>query len=243
MVFLPADPHDRKHCEELFEYIVRKQGQDVLGWRTVPTDNSIIGPTAKSGEPVMKQIFIGRQDRDVRVLGNDDLAFERRLYVIRRCVENAVRKSGLTHQGMFYIPSLSCKTLIYKGMLNAVQLDPYFPDLSNPAMQSALALVHSRFSTNTFPTWARAHPYRYICHNGEINTLRGNVNWMKARENADALRAVRHGIGPHHARHRRERQRFGHVRQRPGTARPVRPLAAARRHDDDPRAVERRHAP
>jgi glutamate synthase domain-containing protein 2/glutamate synthase domain-containing protein 1/glutamate synthase domain-containing protein 3 len=183
MVFLPADASDRKHCEELFEYIVRKQGQDVLGWRTVPTDNSLIGPTAKSGEPVMKQVFIGRKDRDVRALGNDDLAFERRLYVIRRCVENAVRKSGLTHQGMFYIPSLSCKTLIYKGMLNATQLDPYFPDLSNPAMQSALALVHSRFSTNTFPTWARAHPYRYICHNGEINTLRGNVNWMKAREN------------------------------------------------------------
>ncbi len=181
-VFLPADPHDRRHCEEMFEYIVRKQGQEVLGWRAVPTDNSIIGPTAKLGEPVMKQIFIGRQDRDVRVLGNDDLAFERRLYVIRRCVENAVRKSGLTHQGMFYIPSLSCKTLIYKGMLNAVQLDPYFPDLSNPAMKSALAVVHSRFSTNTFPTWARAHPYRYISHNGEINTLRGNVNWMKARE-------------------------------------------------------------
>jgi glutamate synthase (ferredoxin) len=182
VVFLPQDASDRKHCEELFEYIVRKQGQDVLGWRTVPTNNSIIGPTARSGEPVMKQIFIGRKDREVRVLGNDDLAFERRLYVIRRCVENAVKKSGLTHQGMFYIPSLSSNTLIYKGMLNAVQLDPYFPDLCNPAMESALALVHSRFSTNTFPTWARSHPYRYISHNGEINTLRGNVNWMKARE-------------------------------------------------------------
>jgi glutamate synthase (NADPH) large chain len=182
MVFLPTDPRDRRHCEELFEYIVHKQGQVVLGWRTVPTDNSQIGPTAKLGEPVMKQIFIGRLDRGMRVLGKDDLAFERRLYVIRRCVENAVRKSGLAHRGMFYVPSLSCKTLIYKGMLNALQLDPYFPDLSNPAMQSALALVHSRFSTNTFPTWARAHPYRYICHNGEINTLRGNVNWMKARE-------------------------------------------------------------
>ncbi len=182
MVFLPPDEHDRRHCEELFEYIVRKQGQDVLGWRTVPTDNSIIGPTAKSGEPVMKQIFIGRKDRDVRPLGTDDLAFERRLYVIRRSIENAVRMSGLTHQKMFYIPSLSCNTLIYKGMLNSLQLDPYFPDLNNPAMESALALVHSRFSTNTFPTWARAHPYRYISHNGEINTLRGNVNWMKARE-------------------------------------------------------------
>jgi len=182
MIFLPADTTDRKHCEDLLEYIVRKQGQDVLGWRTIPTNNSIIGPTAKLGEPVMKQIFIGRKDREVPVLGKDDLAFERRLFVIRRCVENAVRKSGLAHQGMFYISSMSCKTLVYKGMLNAVQLDPYFPDLSNPAMQSALAVVHSRFSTNTFPTWARAHPYRYISHNGEINTLRGNVNWMKARE-------------------------------------------------------------
>src|SRR5262249_4322173 len=128
------------------------------------------------------QLFIGRQDRGVRVLGNDDLAFERRLYVIRKCIENAVRKSGLAQRGMLYVPSLSCKTLIYKGMLNALQLDPYFPDLQDPTMQSALGLVHSRFSTNTFPTWARAHPYRYICHNGEINTLRGNVNWMHARE-------------------------------------------------------------
>src|SRR5262245_50252335 len=101
MVFLPADLQDRRHCEDLFEYIVRKQGQDVLGWRTVPTDNSLNGQTAKSGEPVMKQIFIGRKDRDVRVLGNDDLAFERRLYVIRRCIENAVRKSGLKHQELF----------------------------------------------------------------------------------------------------------------------------------------------
>ncbi len=182
MVFLPADAHDRRHCEELFEYIVHKQGQAVLGWRSVPTDNSPIGPTAKLGEPVMKQIFIERQDRGIRALGKDDLAFERRLYVIRRSIENAVRKSGLAHRDMFYVPSLSCKTLIYKGMLNASQLGPFFPDLGNPAMQSALALVHSRFSTNTFPTWARAHPYRYICHNGEINTLRGNVNWMKARE-------------------------------------------------------------
>src|SRR5439155_11505361 len=99
-----------------------------------------------------------------------------------RLVGKAVRKSELPRRGMFYVPSLSCRTLIYKGMLNAPQLDPYFPDLQDPEMKSALALVHSRFSTNTFPTWARAHPYRYVCHNGEINTLRGNVNWMHARE-------------------------------------------------------------
>ncbi len=177
MVFLPTDAADRQHCEGLFEEMVREEGQIVLGWRDVPTDNSQIGPTAKSGEPVMRQIFIGRRD-DI----GDDLAFERKLYVIRRRVENAVRTSGLRQGGMFYIPSLSYKTLIYKGMLNSPQLKPYFPDLRDPELVSALALVHSRFSTNTFPTWARAHPYRYVCHNGEINTLRGNVNWMRARQ-------------------------------------------------------------
>lgn len=182
MVFLPPTADDRRQCEELFERVVREQGQTLLGWRTVPTDNRMIGETAKSGEPVMRQLFIGRADRGVRVLGDDDLAFERRLYVIRKLVEKAVRGSDLSQRGMFYVPSLSCKTLIYKGMLNASQLDPYFPDLQDPELTSALALVHSRFSTNTFPTWPRAHPYRYICHNGEINTLRGNVNWMHARE-------------------------------------------------------------
>ncbi len=182
MVFLPTDAHDRQHCEGLFEQVVREEGQVVLGWRTVPTDNRQIGPTAKSAEPVMRQIFIGRRDEALRHLGNDGLAFERKLYVIRKRVENLVRASGIAQCGMFYIPSLSYKTLIYKGMLNSPQLGPYFPDLLDADLESALALVHSRFSTNTFPTWARAHPYRYVCHNGEINTLRGNVNWMRARE-------------------------------------------------------------
>src|SRR5262249_54205772 len=112
----------------------------------------------------------------------DDLAFERKLYVIRRRVENAVRASGLAGRDMFYVPSLSSKTIIYKGMLSSNQLGPFYPDLRDPALETALAMVHSRFSTNTFPSWARAHPYRYICHNGEINTLRGNVNWMTARQ-------------------------------------------------------------
>src|SRR5207302_241410 len=107
---------------------------------------------------------------------------ERKLYVIRKMAENAVRHSNIPHKEMFYVPSLSCRTLVYKGMLNAPQVVNYFPDLRDPAMESALALVHSRFSTNTFPNWARAHPYRYIAHNGEINTLRGNINWMHARE-------------------------------------------------------------
>src|SRR5208337_4191285 len=110
------------------------------------------------------------------------LGFERKLYVIRKSVEHAVKASGLTQRGTFYVPSLSYKTLIYKGMLHAPQLPLYFPDLNDPDLESALALVHSRFSTNTFPNWARAHPYHYLAHNGEINTLRGNINWMHARE-------------------------------------------------------------
>ncbi len=181
MLFVPTDPSDRQECETLFETIVREEGQTVLGWRTVPTDNSMIGPTAQSAEPGMRQLFIARQEG----LGDqdeDNLPFERKLYVIRRRVENAVRESSIGQRGMFYVSSLSSRTIIYKGMLNSLQLDPYFPDLLDPDLVSALALVHSRFSTNTFPTWARAHPYRYVCHNGEINTLRGNVNWMRARE-------------------------------------------------------------
>jgi glutamate synthase domain-containing protein 2/glutamate synthase domain-containing protein 1/glutamate synthase domain-containing protein 3 len=177
IVFLPTDPSERAKCEAMFEAIVREEGQSVLGWRDVPTDNSMIGPTAQKTEPVMKQIVI------TNAQGLPPLGFERKLYVIRRRIENAVWNSDLVQRKMFYIPSLSCKTFIYKGMLNADQLPEYFPDLRDPAMDSALAMVHSRFSTNTFPNWARAHPYRYLSHNGEINTLRGNVNWMKARQN------------------------------------------------------------
>jgi glutamate synthase (ferredoxin) len=182
IVFLPTDPADRAKCEAMFEAVVREEGQRPLGWRDVPTDNSMIGPTAKKVEPVMRQLFIQAQ-------GLHGLAFERKLYVIRRRVENTVRASDLRQKQFFYVPSLSYKTLIYKGMLNADQLPLYFPDLRDPTMESALAMVHSRFSTNTFPNWARAHPYRYLCHNGEINTLRGNVNWMHARQNQFRLPA------------------------------------------------------
>ena len=177
MVFLPKDAGDRAQCEALLEKTALDEGQQVLGWRDVPTDNSMIGPTAQRTEPVMRQIFIKRGAN----IG-DLPAFERKLFVIRRVVENAVKASSLAQKKFFYIPSLSYKTVIYKGMLNADQLPLYYPDLNDAGMVSALAMVHSRFSTNTFPNWARAHPYRYICHNGEINTLRGNVNWMKARE-------------------------------------------------------------
>jgi glutamate synthase domain-containing protein 2/glutamate synthase domain-containing protein 1/glutamate synthase domain-containing protein 3 len=179
MVFLPREEQGRRHCERFFERVVRDEGQEVLGWRTVPTNNEPIGPTAKAAEPVIRQIFIRMKSG---LMGDDLLAYERKLYVIRKRIENEIRKSNVAHKAMFYVPSLSCRTLVYKGMLNAVQVGPYFPDLSDPLMETALALVHSRFSTNTFPNWARAHPYRYLAHNGEINTLRGNINWMHARE-------------------------------------------------------------
>jgi glutamate synthase (ferredoxin) len=180
LVFLPSDPADRRRCEEVFEKVIHEEGQRFLGWRTVPTDHSTIGPTARGTEPTMRQVFIGKQDQPWQL--DDGLAFERKLYVIRRRVENEIKTTEIAQRGMFYVPSLSCKTLIYKGMLISTQLDEYFPDLRNPIIESALAMVHSRFSTNTFPSWSRAHPYRYLCHNGEINTLRGNINWMHARQ-------------------------------------------------------------
>jgi glutamate synthase (ferredoxin) len=180
MVFLPTNPEERRQCEEQFEQIVREEGCALLGWRTVPTDNSSLGATAKAVQPVIRQIFISGQERPSQA--QDELAFERKLYVIRKRVEKAIKASGLSQRGMFYVPSLSFKTIVYKGMLNAGQITPFYPELLDPAVETALAMVHSRFSTNTFPNWARAHPYRYVAHNGEINTLRGNVNWMHARE-------------------------------------------------------------
>ena len=158
MVMLPTYSAGRRFCEETFERIVLEEGQTFLGWRDVPTDNERLGPRAKSAEPFMRQVFIGRRDQSLRSPDSDGLAFERKLFVIRKRVENAVRQSGADQREMFYVPSLSSRTLIYKGMLDSVQLDPYFPDLHDPDMTTALALVHSRFSTNTFPTWAHATP-------------------------------------------------------------------------------------
>jgi glutamate synthase (ferredoxin) len=177
MVFLPTEAGDREQIELLLESIVNDEGQTVLGWRDVPTDDSMIGPTARASEPVVRQVFIGRS-----AAVPDDLAFERKLFVIRRRVEKAVKRSDIRQRGLCYISSLSYKTIVYKGMLLAAQLTAFYPDLCDTAFTTALALVHSRFSTNTFPSWARAHPYRYLAHNGEINTLRGNINWMHARE-------------------------------------------------------------
>jgi glutamate synthase (ferredoxin) len=177
LVFLPRDRIKRRRLEERFEQIVQSEGQTMLGWRTVPVDNSSLGETARSCEPQIRQVFIGRGPSTP-----DALAFERKLLVIRKHGYNEIRASTKDGAEYWYIPSLSFRTIVYKGMLTTDQLANYYTDLQNPAVETALALVHSRFSTNTFPSWDRAHPYRYIAHNGEINTLRGNINWMHARE-------------------------------------------------------------
>src|SRR5499433_2328341 len=177
LVFLPRDRAQAARCRAIFETIVAEEGQAVVGWRPLPTDDSPVGPSAQAVEPTFEQIFIARAPGI-----SDAQAFERKLYVIRKRVEHAVRNSNIVDRGSFYLPSLSASTLIYKGMLSADQIETMFPDIVDPLVESALALVHQRFSTNTFPSWPLAHPYRYIAHNGEINTLRGNINWMHARE-------------------------------------------------------------
>ena len=177
LVFLSRDPHQQARCQEIFERIVADEGQKLLWWRDVPTDDSPIGPSARAVEPSFRQIFIGRSESI-----QEAASFERKLYVIRKRAEHAVWNSDIADRKMFYLPSLSARTLIYKGMLSANQIEGMFPDLMDPDFQSALALVHQRFSTNTFPSWPLAHPYRFVAHNGEINTLRGNINWMHARE-------------------------------------------------------------
>ena len=178
IVFLPKEHASRLACEEEIERAVRAEGQVVLGWRDVPTDPAMpMSPTVKAKEPVIRQIFIGRGP-DVMVTD----ALERKLYVIRRRAANAIGSLKLKHSKEFYTPSMSARTVNYKGLLLADQVGQYYLDLQDPRCVSALALVHQRFSTNTFPTWHLAHPFRYIAHNGEINTVRGNYNWMRARE-------------------------------------------------------------
>jgi glutamate synthase (NADPH) large chain len=176
MAFLPADPAQREVCEQNFERIVREEGQVVLGWRDVPRDNSALGQTALIVEPFVEQLFIGRG------AGTDATGFAWKQYVIRKRIEAFVRESDLAQKKSFYIPSLSHKTIVYKGLLLATQITDYYKDLTDPDMETAIAMVHQRYSTNTFPTWDLAHPFRYIAHNGEINTVRGNQNWMRARE-------------------------------------------------------------
>ncbi len=177
LLFTPKDSRARTQGMAVLAALVEEEGQHLLGWRTVPTNNATVGASALAVEPEVHQVFIGRgADCD----GDD--AFERKLYVIRKRFEKAISRWGIDEHEFFYFSSLSCRTIVYKGMLTALQVREYFPDLSDPRFISALAMFHSRFSTNTFPSWRLAHPYRMISHNGEINTKRGNQNWMAARE-------------------------------------------------------------
>src|SRR6478672_10323724 len=169
--FLPQKASRRVEFEQLLEATVAAEGQAVLGWRDVPVDGRHVGSHARLFAPVVRQLFVAASPE----LAADPDAFERKLYVIRRVAELAAGPE-------LVVPSFSSRTIVYKGMLTAPQLMGYYPDLQDARTKSALALVHSRFSTNTFPSWELAHPYRMIAHNGEINTLRGNVNWMQARE-------------------------------------------------------------
>jgi glutamate synthase (ferredoxin) len=178
LVFLPQDASARRDIEQIFAQIADEEGQRLIGWRDVPTSDSSIGPSAVAVEPVFKQVFIARGEK------TSADAFERKLYVIRKRIEHAVDALPISavDKKLFYVVSLSSRTLIYKGMLTAGQIEAMFPDLTDADVVSAMALVHQRFSTNTFPSWPLAHPYRFIAHNGEINTLTGNINWMRARE-------------------------------------------------------------
>ncbi|MDA3949957.1 MAG: glutamate synthase subunit alpha, partial [Spirochaeta sp.] len=176
IVFLSRDKTERTACETAFAEITAEEGQRFIGWRDVPRDNSMIGPTARASEPVMRQAFIAAGD----TVSSE--VFERKLYVIRKRLTNKLRGSAVDTNDMFYICSLSTRNIIYKGMLTPEQLFEYFLDLTNERFETHVAMVHSRFSTNTFPSWDRAQPFRFMSHNGEINTLQGNVNKMRARE-------------------------------------------------------------
>ncbi len=176
LIFFPQSTQYRNQCEKIITDIIKEEGQTFLTWRDVPTNNSNIADAAKALEPKIKQVIIG-QGKEVK----DQNHFERKLFVIRKRIEHSVKKLGLDDPAQFYIPSLSSRTIVYKGMLLANEVDTYYPDLKDERVTSALALVHQRFSTNTFPAWDLAHPFRMIAHNGEINTVQGNINWMRAR--------------------------------------------------------------
>ncbi len=177
LVFLPTDAKEREFCKDVFRKMSLEEGQAVIGWRKVPVDDSDIGATARETEPAIEQVFIKKGAKS-----KDALEFERKLYLIRRRIENTIRSSVIKQLSFFYITSLSSRTFTYKGLLMPSQVGNFFLDLKDKDLKSALALVHSRYSTNTFPTWDLSQPFRFLAHNGEINTLRGNINWMRARE-------------------------------------------------------------
>ena len=178
MVFLPKEHASRLACEQELERAIKAEGQVLLGWRDVPVNRDMpMSPAVREKEPIMRQVFIGRGS-DVIVQD----ALERKLYVIRKTASAAIQNLGLKHSKEYYVPSMSSRTVVYKGLLLADQVGVYYNDLADERCVSAIGLVHQRFSTNTFPEWPLAHPYRYVAHNGEINTVRGNYNWMVARE-------------------------------------------------------------
>ncbi|HEV2486374.1 MAG TPA: glutamate synthase large subunit [Terracidiphilus sp.] len=185
MCFLPVERHSRLQCEGIFERITQEEGLTVLGWRDTPVNGDAVGREARASQPYIEQLFVSRP------AGLDEDAFERLLYRIRRRTENEIAASEIEDKETFYVPSFSCRTIIYKGLMLAPQIEKFYFELANPLVTSALCLVHQRFSTNTFPSWKLAHPYRYVAHNGEINTIRGNVSWMNARQSV--LRSPLHG--------------------------------------------------
>ena len=176
MVFLPVEKAQRLKCEGILERIVREEGLSVLGWRDTPIDGTAIGRVARNSQPYIEQIFVRRGP------GMSEEQLERKLYVVRKRAEAEIARSDMPDKGFFYVPSLSARTIVYKGLLLAPQIAHFYEELSDPDVMTALCLVHQRFSTNTFPSWQLAHPFRYIAHNGEINTLKGNVAWMHARQ-------------------------------------------------------------
>ncbi len=176
MVFMPVERQERLQTEGIVERIVQEEGLRILGWRDTPIDGNAIGRVARASQPYIQQIFVGAPAG----MSTDQL--ERKLYIVRKRAESEVTKAGMEEGWMFYIPSLSARTIVYKGLLLAPQIAKFYCELSDPDVTSAMCLVHQRFSTNTFPTWQLAHPFRFVAHNGEINTLKGNVNWMNARQ-------------------------------------------------------------
>ena len=233
LAFLPAGRREAGAVQAEVARLAAEEGLAVLGWRDVPHDAAHCGQGARATMPRLAQLFVAAVKGDGEAGGDTGLALDRRAFCLRKRIE---------HETGLYLASLSSATIVYKGMLTALQLLPFYPDLSDPAYASALALVHSRFSTNTMPSWPRAHPYRLIAHNGEINTVRGNRNWMRARE-----AMLSSGLFPDSLDGRGlERllpilseagQRLRQLRRVPGTALPRRPVDAARHLDDDPRAV------
>jgi glutamate synthase domain-containing protein 2/glutamate synthase domain-containing protein 1/glutamate synthase domain-containing protein 3 len=181
MCFLPVEKHNRLQCEGVFERIAQEEGLTVLGWRDTPLNGDAVGREARASQPYIEQLFVSRPQGSEHASLDED-AFERLLYRVRRRTENEIANSEIEEKETFYVPSFSCRTIIYKGLMLAPQIERFYFELANPLVKSALCLVHQRFSTNTFPSWKLAHPYRYVAHNGEINTIRGNVSWMTARQ-------------------------------------------------------------